>query len=803
MTQGQRRLAAIMFTDIAGYGALTQRNESLALDLLSQHNHLLRPIFTKHHGKEIKSMGDGFFLEFSSALNAVQCAVEMQQALQQLNEQADEGNHLSIRIGIHLGDVEDRDGDIFGDGVNIASRLEAIAEPGQIYLSTDVANQVRNKMDQQLIHLGQKPLKNIEEPMDVFRVDLSHNQAKQSASAMPVRRNLRIASIAIVVVLMMVGAWLLNQPSISQDADDQNTNSSNNAALEVPTQIESIAVLPFVNLSNSEEDEYFSDGLTEELINAIAQMGKLRVISRTSAFSYKGKDVDIRTIGEELNVDAVLEGSVRRSGDTIRVNTQLIRVADDSHLWSETFDQEMEDVFSIQEEIAKATVETLKLQLNADVSQFLRSDTENFEAYENYLQGRFFWSKRTQEGFSKAIEYFETALDIDPNYARAYAGLADNYSLMVVHDMMSPNEGHQKAKEAALRALELDDQLAEAHTSLAYVQMNSGNLDQAEESFQRAISINPNYATAYQWYANMLRLSGRGEESLSMSLRALERDPLSSIINASLGEQYAERLAFDLALERFEKALELDPDFMLAHIGIAEMKEAQFDWEGASQAYQNAIDLEPQHAVLRYLYAVNLLRLGMYEEAFEEINQGWGLNPDTAWAHFVLGIYHYFNRDFAEAIEEMNKTLLRDNGHEEAYLYLSLSYAQQGVYDEALEALRNTQVLVEQEAPIYGVYVETIRGMFLARMGNHEEARNIIENLKNHVPVPDVPLWTGLASVHFELGDLDGGFEFLQKAFDAREDMLHFLKIDPIFDSVRDDPRFDEFLVKLNLKDQT
>ncbi len=808
MTQGQRRLAAIVFTDIVGYGALTQRNESLALDLLSHHNQLLRPIFSKHHGKEIKNMGDSFFLEFSSALSAVQCAVEMQQALRQYNEGADEGSALQIRIGIHLGDVEDRDGDIFGDGVNIASRLEAIADPGEIFLSTDVASQVRNKLDQRLIHLGQKSLKNVEGNVDIYRVDLNRKRIKPTAKASLSQKKWQVVGVVTLIVMVFVGVWLLNifpafnDPS-SQTAANQSTNDglSTETPDEVSLEIESIAVLPFVNLSNDEENEYFSDGLTEELINAIAQIQQLRVISRTSVFSYKGKDIDIKTIGEELNVDVVLEGSVRRSGNTIRVNTQLIRVADDSHLWSETFDQEMEDVFSIQEEIAKATVDTLKLQLASEVVSFIEPATTNFEAYENYLQGRFFWNKRTQEGFEKAIEYFEAAIEIDPDYAKAYAGLADSYSLMVNYDMISADEGFQRAKEAALHALTLDDQLAEAHTSLAYVLMRGdADLAKAEESFQKAIVINPNYATAYQWYANLLYLVGEPEKSLEMSVRALERDPLSPVINASLGGKYLDNFELDEAFERYQKALELDPDFLLAHVGIAEIKEVQFDWEGASQAYRDGIEINPNFAMIHYLYAISLLRVGLWEEGFEEINVGLALNPDTAWGHFVLGVYHYFNRDFDKAIDEMNKTLLRDKNHEDAYFFLSRSLAQQGVYEEALEAIRNTEVIVSQEAPIFNNLIEANRGILLARMGNHEEARSIAERLKSQTALPNVPLWTAVATIYFELGDLDEGFQWLEKAYEEKEDALSFLKIDPIFDMIRDDPRFEALLVKMNLQ---
>ena len=804
MQQSQRRLAAIMFTDIVGYGVHTQRNEALALDLLAHHNELLRPIIANHRGDEVKSMGDGFLLEFASALDAVRCATQMQKTLHRANKNADEDHHIQIRIGIHLGDVEHRDGDVFGDGVNIASRLEALAEPGKIYLSADVARQVQNKTDWSLVSLGEKSLKNMDGSIEVFCLEAPYT----STASTPLRRSFKLKPALVltgILVLIMAGVLLLNLnnslPGSSELAGTGSPlNSETPANKIVEDEIESIAVLPFINLSADEDNEYFSDGLTEEIINAVAQINGLRVISRTSAFSYKGTDMDVRTIGEELGVDAVLEGSVRKEGSTVRITTQLIRVSDDSHLWSETFEQEIEDVFDIQESIAQTTASTLELQLENQLSPLVERSTENFEAYEAYLRGRFFWNKRTKEGFEKAVEYFERAIELDPNYAQAYAGLADTYSLMVGYDHIRSDEGFSKARESSEQAIALNNQLAEAHTSLGMIADNYDlKKSAAEEHYQAALDINPNYVTALHWYSNLLFELGRTDESMAMIQRALKLDPLSPIINANLGQKYAQLQDYDNAMSRFEKALELDPDFLIGHLSLAGIKQFQWDWEGALTSYQDALSLNPDYALSHHAYALTLLQLEQWEEGFEEIQTGLDLNSNTALGHFVLGVYHYFNHDLDKTIVQMNKTLLRDKKFGMAYYYLAMAYSEKEQFNDALEAVRSRVALSDEQYPSLQLFNDLSEGIIYARMGDVAQAVEVIEQLEETPPQPATPLWTAIAAIYFELGQLNQAFAWLEKAFENRDIGLLSIKVDPLFDAGRNDPRFQDLVKRMNL----
>jgi adenylate cyclase len=303
-----RKLAAIMFTDMVGYSALAERNEELALELLEEHRRLLRSIFPKHRGSEIKTIGDGFLAEFSSALAAVQCGIEIQEKIAKRNSVNPSQGNFQVRIGIHAGDVVHRDDDVIGDGVNIAARIEPLAEAGGICISQQVFDQVENRVAKSLKRMGQVKLKNMMRPLEVYGV------VCEGAATGP--------------------------PDLAQDSKSSETQKS-------------IAVLPFLNMSSDPENEYLSDGLTEDLIMAFSQLKGLRVPARTSSFAFKGKNEDIRKIGQQLNVKTILEGSVRKVGNRLRITAQLINAAHGDHLWSQTFDREMQEVFAIQDEITR------------------------------------------------------------------------------------------------------------------------------------------------------------------------------------------------------------------------------------------------------------------------------------------------------------------------------------------------------------------------------------------------------------------------------------------------------------------
>ena len=385
----------------------------------------------------------------------------------------------------------------------------------------------------------------------------------------------------------------------------------------------SIAVLPFVNMSAQSENEYFSDGLAEELINALTKIKGLQIVARTSAFSFKGKEIDIREIGRKLNVRTVLEGSVRKAGNRLRITAQLVKVADGYQLWSERYDKEMDDVFAIQDEISLAIVERLKVELLSEEKATLaKRYTENPEAYSLYLKGRYYWNKRTAEGFRKAIENFRTAIAEDPTYASAYAGLADSYALLgdVGVTAIPPKEAFSNAKTTVQKALELDETLAEAHTSLAHLRMHDFDWSNAERGFKRALELNPNYATTLHWYALYLALRGRSQEAIATMKRALELDPVSLAINTDLGVLYYYARRYDQAIAQYHKTLEMDAGFVRAHITLVSAYAQKGMYQEAIDMFQKAIDLSADRskvAVLGRVYAQS----GKKDESIKAIDE--------------------------------------------------------------------------------------------------------------------------------------------------------------------------------------
>jgi len=361
----------------------------------------------------------------------------------------------------------------------------------------------------------------------------------------------------------------------------------------------SIAVLPFANLSADKEQEYFCDGMAENLINALTHVEDLRVVARASAFSFRGKEIDVREIGRKLKVETLLEGSVRKAGSRLRISAQLVNVADGYHLWSEKYDRDIgdmccpEDIFGIQDEISLAVVDKLKVKLlGGEKAKLVKRHTKDLEAYNLYLKGRFFWNKRTEEGYQKSLEYFQQAIEKDPTYALAYVGIADCYDLLGWYDYLPPQEAFPRAKAATEKALEMDDTLAEANASRGWISANyEWDWRNAESKYKRAIELNPSYATAHQWYAEYLSYMARHNESIAQAKRAQELDPFSIIINNDLGQVLYYARQYDQAIEQLQKTLELDANFIVAHFFLAFLYAQKAMYDEALAEVQKAMDL--------------------------------------------------------------------------------------------------------------------------------------------------------------------------------------------------------------------
>jgi len=459
----------------------------------------------------------------------------------------------------------------------------------------------------------------------------------------------------------------------------------------LPQRQASIGVLPFRDLSPQKDQEALCDGMTEEIIAKLSTLEGWKVMNTASMLRYKNTEKTIKDIGQELNVTTVLLGSVRKEEDDVRVITQLANAEDEFQLWSDTYEQKVERVFEIQSDIAEKIVKALKMKLSPEEkAQIRKKPTENMEAYNLYLQGRWFWNKRTVGGFQKAIEYFEEAIEIDPNYALAYAGIADSYIVMGSYGFRGLS--FPKAKEAALKALEIDSMLTEAHASLGNIKFGYDfDWKGSEKEFKRAIELNPNYATAHHWYVYLLLCLSRSDEAIREMRRALELDPLSLAINRDVGEVLYYAREYDKAAEALQRAIELDPNFT---------------WS---------------HAILGYVY----LQKSMYEEAIREIQK----------EKEVLGIF-------------------------------------------------------------YGPYLDVYIGIAYSRMDRKDEAREILERLESNQGLP----YYDKALLCFSLGENDRGFDYLDKESEHPGNSIPLLKIDPLVDCVRSDPRIKALLRKVNLE---
>jgi adenylate cyclase len=527
LLEGERRLAAIMFTDMVGYTALSQRNEALAMQLLQEHRKILRPLFARNHGREVKTVGDAFLVEFPSALEAVRCAFDVQQSLHEFNSDRSVEKKLLIRVGVHVGDVINSQADVYGDAVNVASRLEPLAEPGGICVSQQVFDHVRNKTDFELARVAEVSLKNVELPLAVYKVVL------------PWRR----------------------------DSKD-----------EIQPTRDRVAVLPFVNISPDPADEYFADGMTEELIDRLSQMKELKVIARTSVMSYKKKEKGVSDIARELKVGTVVEGSIRKAGNKIRVTVQLINAGSEEHLWSERYDKDLDDIFAVQTEIASKVATSLAGALAVEKApKVTKRDTENIAAYSRYLQGLQLLHEGTGRSIRRALPLLEEAVKLDPNFARAHAALGECYLESIGEAILSDEEAREKAIASVKAALEIDPDLAEAHAAMAYVGWSIDDHPMAMEEIRRAIELNPNLAGAYSIYGTLQATNGYPEQAMRLLEKALSLDPLGHWAISHLGLLYAWRGRKQEAEDHWARNLAIAPYDVLYDVGFIQLNERSYE----------------------------------------------------------------------------------------------------------------------------------------------------------------------------------------------------------------------------------
>ena len=575
--RARRKLSAILSADVKGYSRLMQDDETSTVQTIKTYRKVMTAFIQQYRGRVVDSQGDNILAEFASVVDAVECAEKIQEALKIRNDELPENRKMEFRIGINLGDVI-VDGDkIYGEGLNIAARLEGLAEGGGICISGTVYEHIKNKLPLDCNYLGEKNVKNIREPVCVYQINM----------------------------------------------DDKPAFPERNEKVKLPDK-PSIAVLPFTNMSADKEQEYFCDGISEDILNDLTRLEDLHVVARTSSFAFKDKKLDIREIGMKLEADTIVEGSVRKAGNRLRITAQLINVADGYHLWSERYDRELDDVFAIQEEIAKNIVRALKIKLSKREKRALgKVKTQDVQAYDFYLRGREFLHQWTRKNINYASEMFTRAIKKDLDYALAYAGLADCYSFLFTY-FEKKQENIERSLAASKRAIELDPELAEAHAARGLAVSLSMQYDEAEKEFERAIKLNPKLYEAYYFYARTCLLQGKTEKAALLLKKAGEVRPEDYQTTVFLVSAYKQQNLFSeaetatqRAMELVKKHLQLNPDDVRALslggtmlIRLGEMEKA-INWG------KRALAIDPDEPIVQYNGACIYSLAGKIEQALD------------------------------------------------------------------------------------------------------------------------------------------------------------------------------------------
>jgi len=663
-----RQLAAIMFTDIVGYTALMGKDEQKAFEILKKNREIHQPVIESYNGKLIKELGDGILTSFPTVSDALFAAIKIQQACSASKE-------LSLRIGIHEGEIIFENNDIYGDAVNIASRIQTLAIPGSILFSKKVADEIKNKVEFHTASLGSFEFKNVNESIEVFALandgfpvpkrSIMEGKLKKKNF---LKRNVIFALSFIMIVLV---AFSIYKNFFAKDDKAEVIDKS-------------IAVLPFVDMSAGKDQEYFSDGLSEELLNLLSKIPELKVIGRTSSFSFKGKNEDLRSIAQKLGVAHILEGSVRKDGNKIRVTAQLIRATDGSQLWSETYDRDLEGIFKLQDDIAGAVVKQLKLKLLTTMANAASSST-NTEVYNLILQGNYFSEKRDKENLAKALDFYLRALAIDSLNARSWAAVAKCYSLQSNWGWIDRNPGFEKARKAAIKSIELDGTQAEGHRILGAVKMWDYDWAGAEAEYQKALNLEPGNADVLRNIGILYRCLGRFDEGILLYKKAISLDPIQAITYFNFGQLLYQANRLEEAIVALKKVLDLNPQFPRAHI---------------------------------FLGMVYLLQ-EKPELSLDEMSQ----EQDEAWRSFGL----------------------------------MLTYQALGRKKE----------------------VDKLLSDYIIKFSKNQAYQ--------------------IAEIYAFQGEKDKAFEWLEESYKVRETRLTFLKGDPLFRNLKNDPRYVTFMKKMKL----
>jgi len=674
-----RQLAAILFTDIVGSTAMMQKDEQAAVSLSKRYVAVLKQFVSSHGGEILNDYGDGSLCTFSSATEALRCAIEMQQQFQMEPK-------VPLRIGLHVGEIFFEDGKVFGDSINVASRVQSLGIANSILFSSEINSKIKNQQEFKCVSIGKFHFKNIEEPMEIFALSNKGLVVPKKEELTGKLKEIEKRSfrkkliIAMIAVILLVVSFLIYK--------NFSTTES------VSATEKSIAVLPFENAGVSDSEIYLSDGISQDIINNLSKLSSLqKVIAWYSVKSFKKTTKSVKQIGDELGVKVILTGTFQRHADKIQVTAELIDVSTNKILWGNSYDYALEDVLSIQSEVAQNIAAALKTKLTPEEKREISKHyTDNVEAYKFYRRGRYFLDARTVEGFDSAELNYKKAIKLDPDYALAYSGLADLY--IYNPRGLTQREAIPIASDYANKALLLDSTLGEALTTLGFIQ-STFDYDWAKSkvTLEKAIAYNPNYPDAHKFYGNLLQYTGESvEQGINEIKKGLALDPLSVNLNYVLGRNYYLAKKYDSAYGQLKKTLVIGPNFNLAKGNLA----------------------------------YTLLAKKNYSEAFEVIKQidRTGTSKTNYYQGATLSYAYAVSGDKARARAELEKTITE----------------------------------FPDQTPYH------------------------------------------LAGIYVLLNDYDEAFSNLEKAYEMRDLFMYLLKVDPTFDSIRNEPRFIALMKKMHLE---
>ena len=600
----KRKLTAILSADVVGYSRLMGEDEAATVQTITAYRETMTRLIQQYRGRVVDSPGDNLLAEFASMVDATQCAVKIQEELTIRNDELPEERRMQFRIGINLGDVIEEGERIYGDGVNIAARIEGLAEGGGFCISGSAYEQIENKLALRYEYLGEHAVKNISKPVRVYRVPMESRAAPEVSKQKRAGLRRWKGSVLALVVVIAVGAGALAvwNPDFREYCPRWLTAMMDRIGI-TPMEKPSIAVLPFDNLSGDPEQEYFSDGITEEIITALSKVPELFVIARHSTFTYKGKPVNVQQVSHELGVRYVLEGSIRKAGDRLRITAQLIDATTGHHLWAERYDRDLKDIFALQDEMTMKIVTALRVKLTeGEQARLYDKSTDNLDSFMKVLEGDPYFFRFNEESNIKARQMFEEALALDPENATACTWLAWTY-LMEARSgwSKSPGRSREQAVELAQKALALKDTLDATHSLLGRIYLDKRQYEKAIAEAERAVALNPNGADAHAHLGVILDYVGRREEAIALLKKAIRINPIPpNWYLLSLGQSYFFTGQYGEALAIHKTVLQRDPDDFSALIGLAAAYSVSGREEKAHAAAAEVLSIKPKFSLARF-----------------------------------------------------------------------------------------------------------------------------------------------------------------------------------------------------------